>query len=70
MTNTANPTNTTESNISMADPLWVGVRSTRGAGKKEGTRVSGDLSRSVRFMLKLGKLEETTWDMQVRVQSP
>lgn len=31
MTNTANPTNTTESSISMADPLWAGVRSTSGA---------------------------------------
>lgn len=38
MTNTASPTKTTERSISMAEPLWLGVRSTRGAAREDKVR--------------------------------
>lgn len=42
MTNTASPTNTTDSSISMAEPLWVGVRSTSGARREKQGIVTGE----------------------------
>lgn len=40
MTNTASPTKTTERSISMAEPLWLGVRSTKGAAREEKVRAN------------------------------